>query len=132
MKPAIILVLTTGVIFSQDAQRPVLPAGIVVKRDVEYVSGGGPRQMLDVYYPEKSAKPMPLVVWIHGGASSKGSKDRPPALPLLEQGFAVASVTYRFSQDAVFPAQIEDCKSAIRTRLAGGQTAWRGDSREPR
>ncbi|MEI7927101.1 MAG: alpha/beta hydrolase [Verrucomicrobiales bacterium] len=132
MKPAIILVLTTGVIVSQDAQRPVLPAGIVVKRDVEYVSGGGPRQMLDVYYPEKSAKPVPLVVWIHGGAWSKGSKDRPPALPLLEQGFAVASVTYRFSQDAVFPAQIEDCKSAIRTRLAGGQTAWRGDSREPR
>ena len=114
MKPALIFFLTTGALFSQAAQHAPLPAGIAVKRDVEYVPGGGPRQMLDVYYPEKSTKPVPLVVWIHGGAWSMGSKDRPPALPLLEQGFAVASVTYRFSQDAVFPAQIEDCKSAIR------------------
>jgi acetyl esterase/lipase len=57
---------------------------------------------------------VPLIVWIHGGAWSGGSKDRCPALPLLEDGFAVASVTYRFSQHATFPAQIEDCRAAIR------------------
>lgn len=114
MKPIFALIFTTSVLFSQEAKRPILPAGIAVKRDVEYVPGGGPRQMLDVYYPEKSTKPVPLVVWIHGGGWSQGSKDYTPALPLLEQGFAVASVNYRFSQDAVFPAQIEDCKTAIR------------------
>jgi acetyl esterase/lipase len=114
MKPITVLLLGTAIGFSQDFNRPVLPAGIAVKRDVEYVPGGGARQMLDVYYPEKSTKPVPIVVWIHGGAWSKGGKDRTPALYLLDQGFAVASVTYRFSQDAVFPAQIEDCKSAIR------------------
>lgn len=109
MKFALILALTTTALFAQ------LPAGIVAKRDVAYVPGGGPRQMLDVFYPEKTDKPVPLVIWIHGGAWSAGSKDRPPSLPLmLEKGFAVASVTYRFSQDAVFPAQIEDCKTAIR------------------
>ena len=109
MKFALILALTTTALFAQ------LPAGIVAKRDLAYVPGGGPRQMLDVFYPEKTDKPVPLVIWIHGGAWSAGSKDRPPGLPLmLEKGFAVASVTYRFSQNAVFPAQIEDCKTAIR------------------
>jgi acetyl esterase/lipase len=93
---------------------PQLPAGFTAKRDVEYVPGGGTRRMLDVYFAAESRKPLPLVVWIHGGGWRNGSKDRTPALPLLADGFAVASVTYRFSQDAPFPAQIEDCKAAIR------------------
>ena len=96
------------------AQRPPLPEGIQAKRDVTYVSGGTERQRLDVYYPEKTDKPVPLVVWIHGGAWLGGSKDRCPALPLLREGYAVASVTYRFSQNGKLPAQIEDCKAAIR------------------
>lgn len=108
MKLGLIFSLTAATAFAQ------LPAGIAAKRDVEYVSGGGPRQTLNVFYPEKTDKPVPLVVWIHGGAWQAGSKDRSPAMPLLEQGFAVASITYRFSQNAVFPAQIEDCKAAIR------------------
>ena len=108
MKLALIFSLTAATTFAQ------LPAGIAAKRDVEYVPGGGPRQTLNVFYPEKTDKPVPLVVWIHGGAWQAGSKDRSPAMPLLEQGFAVASITYRFSQNAVFPAQIEDCKTAIR------------------
>ena len=116
MKLVVAFVLIALTSFAQDArpQQPRLPEGISAKRDIEYVPGGGKRRMLDVYYPEKAGKPVPLVVWIHGGAWSAGSKDRTPAISLLDQGFAVASVTYRFSQDAVFPAQIEDCKSAIR------------------
>ena len=108
MKLALIFSVTAATTFAQ------LPAGIAAKREVEYVPGGGPRQTLNVFYPEKTDKPVPLVVWIHGGAWQAGSKDRSPAMPLLAQGFAVASVTYRFSQNAVFPAQIEDCKTAIR------------------
>jgi acetyl esterase/lipase len=116
MKITLALLLYAFTSFAQDARLPQqrLPEGFAAKRNVEYVPGGGARRLLDVYYPEKTDKPVPLVVWIHGGAWSAGTKDRTPALPLLEKGFAVASVTYRFSQDAVFPAQIEDCKSAIR------------------
>jgi len=110
MKTVLALLLFTAIAF---AQQP-LPPGIAARRDVAYVPGGGPRQMLDVFFPEKSEKPLPLVVWIHGGAWRAGSKDRTPAMPLLADGFAVASVTYRFSQDAPFPAQIEDCKAALR------------------
>ena len=64
--------------------------------------------------PEKAGAPFPLVVWIHGGAWKAGSKANPRALPLLEAGFAVAAINYRYSSEAVFPAQIEDCRAAIR------------------
>ncbi len=50
-----------------------------------------------------------------------GSKERPPAASLLNEGFAVASINYRLSQHAVFPAQIEDCKAAIRWLRADAQ-----------
>jgi acetyl esterase/lipase len=69
---------------------------------------------LDLYLPEKPKGRLPVVVWIHGGAWREGSKESCPAVPLAAKGYAVASINYRFSQHAVFPAQIEDCKAAIR------------------
>ncbi len=82
-------------------------------RDLSYVKDGHFRQKLDLYLPDR--KQMPLLVYIHGGGWSGGSKSHVTGLDqILAQGFAVASVEYRFSQDAVFPAQIEDCKAAIR------------------
>jgi acetyl esterase/lipase len=89
---------------------------LIVHRDIEYVPGGHERQRLDLYLP-KEADPSgqrPLLVWVHGGAWLGGSKERPPALRLVAKGYAVASINYRLSQHAIFPAQIEDCKAAIR------------------
>src|SRR5690348_3522038 len=102
----LVLITLSQFTFAQGGQRP-LPEGISAKRDVDYVSGGTERQRLDVFFPTKAVKPVPLVVWVHGGAWLGGSKEGGPALRLLEDGFAVASVTYRFSQNAKFPAQIE-------------------------
>lgn len=93
---------------------PEPPAGTKVQRDLEYVKDGHERQKLDLYLPEKADGPQPVIVWVHGGGWHGGSKERTPALPFLTQGYAVASVNYRLSQHAVFPAQIEDCKTAIR------------------
>ena len=89
---------------------------MTVLRDVEYVPGGHERQKLDLYLPKEadSSGKRPLIVWIHGGAWLGGSKDRPPALRFVGKGYAVASINYRLSQHAIFPAQIEDCKAAIR------------------
>lgn len=81
--------------------------------NLPYVEGGGERQQLDLATPGGDG-PHPLVVWIHGGAWWAGSKENSPAKPLLKEGFAVASINYRLSQQAIFPAQIEDCKAAIR------------------
>jgi acetyl esterase/lipase len=99
------------------AQRPQakVPEGTKVLRDLEYVKGGHERQSLDLYLPEKADGPLPVIVWVHGGAWLAGSKEGGgPALPFVGEGYAVASINYRLSQHAKFPAQIEDCKAAIR------------------
>jgi acetyl esterase/lipase len=89
---------------------------MTVIRDIEYVPGGHERQKLDLYLPQGADPngPRPLIVWVHGGAWLAGDKGRPPALPFVNEGYAVASIGYRLSQHAIFPAQIEDCKAAIR------------------
>jgi acetyl esterase/lipase len=90
---------------------------IVVRKNLGYVPHGRPRQILDLYAPRK-ARNVPLIVWIHGGAFLFGSKEGFPAEPvplhLLLEGYAVASINYRLSPEAVFPAQLEDCKAAVR------------------
>ncbi len=92
-----------------------LPAGIRMEKDIAYIPGGDEAQKLDLYLPEKPAdKPMPLIVHIHGGAWRAGSKFPCPVTHMALKGYAVASVEYRFSQKAVFPAQIQDCQAAIR------------------
>lgn len=99
-----------------------VPEGVVAHRDLEYVKGGHQRQKLDLYVPKKADGPLPVIVWIHGGAWSAGSKDNCPALPYAEKGYAVVSINYRLSQHEVFPAQIEDCKAAIRWLRANAKT----------
>lgn len=94
----------------QEAQ---LPKDVLAKKNIAYVTGGHERQKLDLYLPKESKGPLPLLVWVHGGGWKQGSKDRCPALPWVAKGYAVASVNYRLSQHAVYPAQIEDCQSAI-------------------
>src|SRR5579859_7847618 len=98
-----------------------LPSGTVVYRDLAYVTGGHPRQVLDLYMPH-AAGPLPLIVWIHGGAFRMGSKDDPVPVAMLQQGYAIASLNYRLSQHALFPAQIEDCKAAVRWLRAHAAT----------
>lgn len=98
--------------------KPAAPAsanGLKVERDIHYVPDGDAAEVLDLYLPEQPAgKPLPLVIWVHGGGWCAGSKAGVQVAFLEKQGYAVASVEYRFSQKAVFPAQIEDCQAAIR------------------
>ncbi|MCX6852725.1 MAG: alpha/beta hydrolase [Verrucomicrobia bacterium] len=92
-----------------------LPAGIKMEKDISYIPNGDEAQKLDLYLPEKAAdKPLPLVVHIHGGGWIGGSKYPCAVAPMVLRGYAVASVEYRFSQKAKFPAQIQDCQAAIR------------------
>ncbi|MBM3837629.1 MAG: alpha/beta hydrolase [Verrucomicrobia bacterium] len=101
--------------------QPALPDGARTFRDLEYVPGGHERQKLDLYLP-KEGRQLPLLVWVHGGAWRAGSKDTCPALSFVREGYVVASINYRLSQHAIFPAQIEDCKAAIRwLRANAGQ-----------
>lgn len=86
-------------------------------RDLEYARVNNRPLRLDLYLPEGVAGPLPLIVWVHGGGWTSGNKNLDADGPQLRQvarGYAVASLNYRLSQEAKFPAQIEDCKAAVR------------------
>jgi acetyl esterase/lipase len=84
--------------------------------DVQYCTGSGKPLLMDVYIPkQRNRTPTPAVLWIHGGGWARGDKNgNSGALLLANQGFVTASLFYRLSGDSPFPADIEDCKCAIR------------------
>lgn len=84
-----------------------------VVRDIEYARVGEKSLKLDLYVPQGKARPA-LIVWVHGGAWRSGSRSNMPLGKLVEDGYAVASVDYRLSTEAKFPAQVHDLKAAIR------------------
>lgn len=99
-----------------------LPPGVKMLGDISYISNGDDAQKLDLYLPEKPAdRPLPLIVHIHGGGWMGGNKFPCPVIGMVGKGYAVASVEYRFSQKAKFPAQIQDCQAAIRWLRANAQ-----------
>ena len=85
--------------------------------NIQYVADNLPSHQLDVYIPAGTTTKTPTIVYIHPGGWNSGT--RLDAMnrgcdTLLQNGFVVCSISYRFSQDSVFPAQIYDCKTAIR------------------
>lgn len=119
------LALTAGLAQPASQQPPrrfPLPPGVKVLKDLQYGRASGRGMVLDLYLPEQTDKPTPLIIWIHGGAWMAGSKNDPsPALRFTTNGYAVAQVGYRLSQEAKFPAQIYDCKAAVRWLRANSQ-----------
>ncbi len=101
-----------------DPPNAAAPSGSLELIDIPYAANGHERQRLDLFVPGfpagQNVIPRPLVVWFHGGSWKWGNKNGCPILWLSDYGYAVASVNYRLSQHAKFPAQIEDCKAAIR------------------
>jgi len=85
-------------------------------RDLDYVGRGNVKQMLDLYIPPGLTRPAPLVICIHGGGWQSGSKGGAMGFcdTLFANGYIVADVNYPLSGDSIFPAQIYDCKAAVR------------------
>jgi acetyl esterase/lipase len=99
----------------QQAKQPQVPPDVKVLRDIEYAHVGEKKLLLDLYLPEKKADaPLPVIVGIHGGGWSAGNKEGAQGVRLSGRGYAVACIMYRLSGEAIFPAQIEDCKAAVR------------------
>ena len=94
---------------------PKAPTAVRELVDLPYVTGGAVHQRLDLLLPaDPAGPPRPAIVWIHGGGWQSGSKKGYPSKALVARGYVGASLDYRFSAEALFPAQLEDCKAAIR------------------
>ncbi len=87
-------------------------AGLTL-RDQPYAQPDQGRRRFDITLPGRCPGPVPLVVWIHGDTWRDGSKADCPVGWLALEGYAVASIGYRTSDLARFPAQLDDCRAAI-------------------
>lgn len=96
----------------------------IVHRDQPSVPQPDSRQRFDILLPAGCAgtSRLPLVVWIHGDTWRDGSKADCPIRWLTDLGYAVASVGYRLSDAATFPAQLDDCRAAIATLVRDADT----------
>lgn len=103
--------------FTQLDNGKPLPPDVQILRDVQFAKVGSKTLMLDILRPKSMPKhPIPAIVWIHGGWFHKGNRNvfYTPLFKLISHGFAVISIDYRLTQDAPFPAQVQDCKCAVR------------------
>lgn len=106
------------------AQQPefiktVFPKGTIFHSNVRYADDASDKHVLDLYLPQHTATPAALLVWIHGGAWREQDKYgdmnymKNLLRTTLEKGYALASIDYRNSTTAKFPAQIQDCNRAL-------------------
>jgi acetyl esterase/lipase len=112
------LAVTSG--FAQT--NPVLdafPKGTILHGNISYNNDTLPKHLLDVYLPANAKGKLPLVIFIHGGGWLSNDKYadmgymKKTVAEIVSSGFALASIDYRFSTQAVFPAQMQDCNRAV-------------------
>src|SRR6187551_568952 len=102
--------------------KEALPEGTQVQLNITYASDTLKKHTLDLYVPKHKGNPLPIVVWIHGGGWKGGDKFghmeemKSTLNAILDNGFAVASITYRFSTTDIFPAQIQDWNQVVNYR----------------
>lgn len=111
--------ITTLLVAGCSAYGPARP-GETIYRDVLFASPGGHDLRMDLYVPT-TANPAPVVLWIFGGGWRFGSKGyHVNVRDLTSVGIAVASIQYRMSGTAVYPAQLEDCRTAVQWLRVNG------------
>lgn len=98
-----------------DVERPI-PETIEEIKDIVYGRGGNRALHLDLYLPKQRETPSPAIIFIHGGAWQGGQRSdmRFYCIEFAQQGYVTATITYRLSGDAPFPAAVRDAKCAIR------------------
>jgi acetyl esterase/lipase len=99
-------------------QAPQLPASVKAEFDIAYADDSA-HQKLDLLLPKERAgtAPLPVIVYIHGGAWRGGSKHEGIAFlthSVATGNYAGVTVDYRLTGEATWPAQVNDCKAAIR------------------
>src|SRR5262245_52565746 len=110
----VVFVAVTGSLAIAPAAEGQEP-GIRVERDIVYGKGGREDLRLNLAAP-KGKGPFPAVVCIHGGGWFQGQRQDMDSMTelLARRGYVAVTVSYRLAPKARFPAQIEDCKAAVR------------------
>lgn len=93
---------------------PKVPSGVREEKNIKYARVGSDTLRLDIYSPKHISGKLPVVVWIHPGGWAYGNRHSCPIACLATQEFSIVSIDYRLSCKAPFPAQIYDCKGAVR------------------
>ncbi|MEO2041373.1 MAG: alpha/beta hydrolase [Pirellulales bacterium] len=114
---------------SQRKKRP-----LTIIENIPYADTDNPRQQIDLFLPGERLddKPLPIVAFIHGGGWRKGSRRSGLNFigPIVQTGkYIGASIGYRLTDEAIWPAQIHDCKAAIRWLRANAEKHG-GDSKK--
>jgi acetyl esterase/lipase len=112
--------ISAGSINAQpDFIKNIFPAETIFHQNIQYVNDTLKKHRLDIYLPANAKDNTPLVVWIHGGAWMRNDKYadmgymKKTVASFLESGYALASIDYRHSTTAIFPALIQDCNQAL-------------------
>ena len=93
---------------------PPVPSNVVFIPGVVYGKGGAVDLHADIAYPKGATAPLPAIIHIHGGGWIGGTYKNGPTIHLAQNGYFCASIEYRLSNVAKWPAQIQDCKVAVR------------------
>jgi len=99
---------------AQTKAPPVTSGDIVTQSDVIFGKGGDHDLHADIAYPKNASGPLPAVIHIHGGAWIGGSYHDESVARFAQAGYFAASIEYRLANVAKWPAQIQDCKCAVR------------------
>lgn len=120
----LILLLTlqvSQITLGQSSNRVIslFPEGTILHGNVAYNNDTLAKHLLDIYVPPNVKGKIPLVVFIHGGGWIGNDKYadigymKNTVAEIINSGYAIASIDYRFATQAIFPAQIQDCNSAV-------------------
>jgi len=99
--------------------KTIFPEGTVMHQNIPYANDTLKKHLLDIYLPPKATANTPVVIWVHGGGWMVNDKYADMSYmtktirAIVDKGYALASIDYRHSTMAVFPAQIQDCNQAV-------------------
>ena len=103
---------------------PAIPEHFAAYQDIVYKETPQKDLKLDIYHLKSISIPKPLLIFIHGGSWKKGNKDdyRRYLVDYAEKGYVTATISYRFTQEAVFPAAFDDVLCAVKWLKAHADT----------
>lgn len=116
----VLFIFSTTLLLAQpDHIKTIFPEGTTFHQNIPYAGDTLKKHLLDIYLPPNAKANTPVVIWIHGGAWLANDKYadmgymKTTIRSIIDNGYALASIDYRHSTTAVFPAQIQDCIQAV-------------------